>query len=290
MLLIDYSQLVIGAAQWWHSKEKSPMDMDLMRRLTLTGILDVKEKLRAYGEEVVLCMDSKQYWRRDIFPHYKGKRKANRAKQQESRSFDWKTFYECFDQMKREIAENLPIKCVEVEGAEADDVIATLARLYGPHKPVCIVSADNDFVQIQQNLCPSVKQWSSMARKFITPENQDYDLFEHVVRGDTGDGVPNILSDDDTFMNEEKRQTPIRAKTIEQWRSFGLAQPDKFCNSLETLERFERNKRLIDFRCIPEELASAIVNKYNEALPPKGKTFNYMIMHRLNKIMERGGF
>lgn len=288
MLLIDFSQLVISAAQRWAAKDKTPIDMDLMRRLTLDSILDMKEKHKAYAEEIVLCMDARHYWRRDVFPHYKGKRKKNRAKQQEAGSFDWATFYKHFDQMKQELRENFSMRCIEVDKAEADDVIATLCLVWAPHRDICIVSSDTDFVQIQQNISPKIKQWSNAVKKYITPANQEYDLFEHVVRGDADDGVPNILSEDDTFMNDEKRQTPIRATSVQSWAHFGLASPDKFCNSLEMLERFERNRKLIDLRCIPQEVVKSIVDVYNNTIPVTGKQFNYMIKNRLHRLMDRG--
>jgi hypothetical protein len=36
--------------------------------------------------------------------------------------------------------------------------------------------------------------------------------FEHIIKGDATDGIPNILSADDTFAVDGKRQKPLAAK------------------------------------------------------------------------------
>jgi len=284
MLLIDMSNLAFGTMIDYCSKTKEKPDIDLARRLIISRIADIKTKLKAYSDEIVLCYDGRRYWRRQLFPEYKGKRAEGREKM----DFDWDMFFPVYEQLKEELKEYFPWKSIQVEGAEADDVIAVLAMIYGNQIDVCIWSSDHDYIQIQQNVCPKVKQYSGYHKKFLTPKNKSYDMFEHVVKGDTGDGIPNILSDDDTFITKGKRQKSITKLKLEEWSKFGLAQPEKFCPDFETLKRFERNMTLVDFRRIPDEIKSEIANAYQLTEVVKGKMFSYLAANRLTKLMSSG--
>lgn len=286
MLLIDMSNLVFSAASDYHRRTGDQMDINLLRHIVLSTLKSTKDKLRVYADEIVLCFDSRNYWRRQMFPHYKGKRKENRDKDK----MDWQALFNAYTQLKVELKENFPFHCIEVDTAEADDIIAVLVTRFAPLKDICIASSDGDFIQLQQNVCPKIKQWSLYHKKFITPKNQQYDLFEHICRGDDGDGVPNILSDDDTFVDPLKRQKPVMAKKLQEWCKAGIAQPERFCLDVPMLRRFERNKTLIDLRCVPEEVAAKIVEAYDTSVPPKGMIFSYMVANRLTKLMSAGSF
>ena len=181
------------------------------------------------------------------------------------------------------------MKCVEVEGAEGDDVIAIIATRYANVKDIVIVSADKDLIQIQQYISSNVKQYSPYLKKFLTPKNSDYDLFEHVVRGDRGDGVTNILSPEDSFVNGQ-RQKPIRSEKIEEWKKHGLENPEFFCENEEQLRRFVQNRTVIDLRKIPDDIANKIVDVYNMAEVPRGKMHTYLTANRLAKILTAGGW
>lgn len=286
ILVIDFSNLVFSAVLDFHAKTKEQVDMSVIRNLCIDRMKTLKNKLKDHAGEIVIAFDSRHYWRKDIFPMYKGKRKAARDKS----TFDWDAFFPMLDQFKAELREFFPIKCIEVHGAEADDIMAVLASRFGPHQGVCLVTSDNDMIQIQQHVCDRVKQWSPWHKKFLTPKNAEYDLFEHICNGDGGDGVPNILSDDDTFMNEGKRQKPMKKAKLAEWGKYGMNQPEYFCPDAAALDRFARNRKLIDLRCIPEELSAKIVDAYDNTEVPKGKMFTYLTANRLTKILKDGGF
>lgn len=285
LLLIDASNLVFSTVIEYHRRTKDQIDMSLVRNLVLDRLISVKNRLKTY-EEIVLCFDGKSYWRKKFFPFYKAKRAAAR----DADSFDWDAFFKFYDQLKTEIRESVPVKCLEVVGAEADDLIATLCKVYGPHTDICIVSSDKDFIQVQQFICPRVKQWSLFHAKFLTPKNAEYDLMEHIIKGDTGDGIPNILSDGDTLVSEDKRQKPVKKAFLDECKRAGIGYPEKFCKTFEQLENFNRNMKLIDLRQIPEELTSVIVQAYNNAACPKGKFFNYCVANKLTRFLSNGGF
>lgn len=281
------SNIVFSQVLDFHAKTKEQVDIHVVRNLCIGKMKDLKLKLKDYADDIVLAFDSRHYWRKDIFPYYKGKRKEGRDKS----TFDWTAFFPMYDQFKLELREFFPVKCIEVQGAEADDIMAVLSSRYGPHTPVCIVTSDNDMIQVQQHVCSQVKQWSPWHRKFLTPKNAEYDLFTHICNGDAGDGVPNILSDDDTFMADpKKRQKPLKKDKVKEWAKHGITGPEYFCPNAEALDRFHRNRNLIDLRLIPEDLAAKIVDAYETAVPNSGKMFTYLTANRLSKILKEGGF
>lgn len=284
MLIIDMSNLVFSQVLDFHQKTKEQADLQLIRNLVLDKMIQIKSKTGKYADEIVCAFDSRHYWRKDIFPYYKGKRKEQRA----ASSFDWGKFFPLYDEFKQEIKDYFPVKYIEVYGAEADDIMAVLGQTYGPLGNVCIVTSDKDMIQIQ-HMCPLVKQWSPWHAKFLTPKNADYNLFEHIVKGDVGDGVPNILSDDDTFMNPDKRQKPITKAKLAEWSLYGINQAPMFCPTAEALDKFTRNKKLIDLREVPTSLAEEINDAYTNAVIPRGKMFTYLTANRLTKILKEGG-
>jgi len=285
MLLIDMSNLVFSQVLQDYSSTKQQPDMKVLRILVLGALSRHKARLKEY-DEITLCFDGKQYWRRGIFAPYKGQR----ANQRDKDDFDWDAFFPLYDEFKKELAENLPVRCLQVQHAEADDLIAVISKVYGPHTPICILSSDKDFIQIQQTICPKIKQWSLFHGKFLTPRNTEYNLVEHIVKGDEGDGIPNMLSDGDTFMVKEKRQKPVTKVLLAAATAAGLGQPEKFCKTFEVLEAFKRNQKLIDLREIPDDLQQEIVDAFDAAPVAKGDVFNYYVKNRLSKLLANGKF
>lgn len=284
MILFDMSNIVFSTALDYNNKTGEEITMSLLRHLIINKLIAERKRLKDYDDEVVLCFDSRHYWRKDVFPYYKASRRDDR----ESSKFDWDTFFKHYDQLKQELREYFPVKCVEVHGAEADDIMAILAARFGNDTNVVIVSADNDLVQIQETICPKVKQWSPYTRKWLKP-GKNYSLFEHVLRGDRGDGIPNILSDDDCIV-KGVRQKAMKTKDLESWRKYGLMEPENFCKDAAMLDRFVRNRTLIDLRKIPTQLATDIVKAYEEAKPATGKMFGYLTANRLTRILADGGW
>ena len=286
MILFDMSNIVFSTVLDYHEKTREQMTPMLLRALVIGKLITEKNKHKGADDEIVFCFDSRRYWRKEQFKYYKAKRKEDREKS----TFDWDTFFMLYDQLKQDFRDYFPVKCIEVDGAEADDVMAILAMRYGPLGNVVIVSADKDLIQIQDVICPKVKQYSPYHKKFLTPATKGYSLFEHVVRGDVDDGVPNILSDDDVIVTPGARQRPLKTADVERWKKYGLDQPEHFCKDAAMLDRFVRNRNMIDLRRIPDELAQRIVEAYDAAVPVKGKLFTYFTANRLGRILSQGGW
>lgn len=282
MILIDFSQVIFSEALDFYSKSNEQIEMPLLRHLALSKIMDLKNKFKKYSDEIVICLDGQNYWRKQIFPYYKQQRKL----QQEKTKFDWDSFFENFNQLKQEFKDNLPFKIIEVESAEADDIIAVLCFNFAKTKDIIIVSSDKDLLQLQAVYNLPIKQYSPYHEKFIDAKSQNYDLFVHIVKGDSSDGIPNILSDDDVFLQKDKRQKPISTKKLDEWRHFGDG-TGLFCESVEQLEKFNRNQKLIDMRFIPKEIEENIIDAYNN-VQVNSNLFDYMVKHRLRKLLEKG--
>ena len=224
-----------------------------------------------YGQMIVCC-DSGAVWRKKIFPYYK----ASRAKSRSESSIDWNEFFGLLNQIRDEIRDHLPYKVIHLQGAEADDVIATLTKFAS--EKVMIVSSDHDFVQLQKYA--KVEQFSPMTKKAILEANPIRALQIKILQGDTGDGVPNILSDDDTFVTEGKRQKPLTSKKIDQ-----LLKDVPHTNS-----NFRRNRTMIDFTCIPAEIEKEILQAYEQSItrPSSNKQIlNYLMEKRCSQLTQR---
>ena len=196
MILVDYSQVAIASIMAQTRGENTP-DEDLVRHIILNNIRLIRNKFKNDYGEIVLCCDAGNYWRKDIFPHYKASRKT---KQQKS-DFDWNALFNILGKVREEIREFFPYKVLNVERCEADDVIATIAKRAAesfPVEDVLIVSSDKDFQQLQKH--GNVKQWNPIKKAFVKCSDPEKFLQDLIIRGDSGDGVPNSLSDDDCFV------------------------------------------------------------------------------------------
>ena len=253
------------------------IDENMVRHMILNSIrMYRKEHHNEYGE-VVLTWDSKHSWRRDYFPEYK----ASRRKGREESDLDWDVIFGTLNKIRNEIKENFPYKYLEVFGAEADDIIGFLCEENKDEK-IMIISGDKDFIQLQKY--PNVRQWSPITKKDVNGFNPTTYLKEHILKGDTSDGVPNVLSPDNTFV-DGLRQRPLSRKKIQSWLIGGGSDWND-----EVKRNFQRNSTLIDLSRTPEELKNQIRLEYNNA--PHGdrsKLLNYFMQNKLKELTENIG-
>jgi len=276
LILIDYNQVAIANLMEQIGSSRTAVDESLVRHMILNTIRTYVKKFKeSHGPEVVIACDNKKYWRRDIFPYYK----AHRRKARESSGHDWTSIFEVLHKIKEELRIHSPYKVIDVDTAEADDIIAVLATRYSGTDKVMILSSDKDFAQLQK--FPNVEQYSPIMKKYIKEQFPALQLKQMVIRGDKGDGIPNILSKDETFV-EGVRQKPITEVKIIQW----LNQPaEDFCNA-DMLRNFKRNEMLIDLTQIPESLKESIIDTYtNTKVHTRQEFLNYMIANRLTNLI-----
>lgn len=286
MILVDLNQVMISNLMMQlgnHTDAK--IEEGLVRHMVLNAIRSYKQKFgEEYGEIVIAC-DDKNYWRRKIYPYYK----ANRKKAREESEIDWTSIFECFNKIREELKEYFPYRVLKVETAEADDIISTLVHhngallMTGNAEKILILSGDKDFIQLQKFV--NVRQYDPVRKKFISHNNPDVYLKEHILKGDSGDGVPNFLSADDVFISGG-RQKPVRQKNLDKWVT---QTPEEFCDQ-NMLRGYKRNEALVDLSKIPVEVYNTILAQYNEQEgKKKGDLFNYFIKFKLKNLMENIG-
>ena len=273
MILIDYSAISF-AAVLAQQKYIEDFNVDILRHIILNSILSFKKKFSDEYGELVLCMDGPNSWRKDIFPYYK----ANRKKMKEDNSEFWDDLHTTINVITSEFKTEIPFKMIKVDRAEGDDVIAVLAQKYpGPH---IIISNDKDFIQLLS--IPDLKIYAPVKKTFINHQHPDMFLKEQIIRGDNGDGIPNVFSDDDTFVNPDKRQKPIFSKNLKNW----LNAP--FSSFVDVPDNLERNNKCINFKEIPSSLEEKIVEEFTAPWekPKANEMYNYFVKHRMKNMIE----
>lgn len=283
MIIIDFNQVMISNLMMQLGNHTNvPIEEGLFRHMVINSLRSYKQKFGVeYGDIVIAC-DDKNYWRKQIFPYYK----ANRKKNRDASELNWNQIFDIFNKIKQEIREYFPYKVIQVESAEADDIIASLVKehgtdLNGPFK-ILILSGDKDFVQLQTY--GNVKQYDPVRKRWISHDNPQRYLIEHILKGDIGDGVPNVLSDDDTFVTD-KRQKPLTQKKINKIFNDGVVMLDSVAD-----RNFMRNKQMVDLSMVPENIRVEVINKYStETNNDRSKLFNYFIEHKLKLLMENIG-
>ena len=254
---------------------KLAVDENLVRHMVLNTIRANIRKFREYGEVIIAC-DNKRYWRREVFPPYKAHRKKARA----DSGHDWGKIFECLNKVRDELKTQSPYRVLDVNGAEADDVIGVLTRKFAPTQKIMILSSDKDFVQLQMN--SNVSQYSPTMKKTIKSDNPTAQLKELIITGDKGDGIPNILSEDTCIIDG------IRQKAITKVRLSEMMNTVIPVDGTDTLKRnWSRNQQLIDLSYIPETIVQSILDTYENTKPASRQQFmNYMIANRLKNLLE----
>lgn len=237
------------------------------------------------NSEVVIAIDSSS-WRKKEFKYYKAKRKLARAKSK----YDMNIMFAGLNKTIKELKEYFPYKTIQVHNAEADDIIGTLVCYFkNSGRKIIIISRDRDFMQLQR--VPRVTQFDPVSRKWIKCDDPYHYLTSHIISGDSGDGIPNILSDEDTFVANNKRQKTCGEKKIGQILDQGLK--EFFKENEGTEDRYNKNRKLVELSeaMIPEELREEIIflfNNYKKSdMKPYMKLIKYFSENEhLSKLSE----
>ena len=291
MIVIDYNQVAIGAFMAEiRGRTDVEINLPLLRHMIVNTIRSYNKKHREEFGGLVIACDNRHYWRRKVFPYYKAGRKASR----ESSGMDWSSIFESLNIIRDELSEVFPYPVIDVDGAEADDVIGTLAAysqtigepglLFEDEitpEPYLIISGDHDFKQLQKY--SNVKQWAPAQKKWVTlPETAEQYLMEHIIKGDKGDGIPNMLSADDVFV-KGVRQSPVRKKVLAEWK---LMSPEDFVTG-ETAHGWNRNRLLIDLSKTPQDIKDDIINSYTtQTNKDKTSLLDYFNKNNMRTMVE----
>lgn len=281
MIVVDMSQVMLSNIMMQLGNHtNADIEEGMVRHMVLNSLRSYKIKFGDEYGEIVIATDSKNYWRKQLFPYYK----ANRKKKQEASEINWKAIFECLNKIREELKHVFPYRVVDIESAEADDIIGTLCKAFGnTNEKILVLSGDKDFIQLQR--FNNVKQYDPVRKKYISHNNPDKFLKEHIIKGDSGDGVPNFLSPDNCLVVGD-RQKPITTKKLEIWVN---QEPERFCTEL-MLRNYKRNEQLIDLNMIPEHISTRIMESFNNQKGKKAnKLMDYFIANRLKNLMENIG-
>ena len=255
------------------------LEENMVRHMVLNSLRSYRQKFSTEFGEMVIACDNTNCWRKKVFPYYK----ANRKKNQEKSEMDWNSIFECMNKIRSELKEFFPYRVIDIETAEADDIIGTLVSKFGQElntgENILILSGDKDFIQLHKY--NNVKQYDPTRKKWISHANPDMFLKEHIMKGDAGDGVPNVLSSDNCFVVGE-RQKPLTQKRLSQYMGLDPSQ-------YETIiaKNYERNAKLIDLSYTPDEIRTKVMEQYeSQKGKDRSKLWNYFIANKLKNLME----
>jgi 5'-3' exonuclease len=278
MIIVDFSQVMFSnlMANIRPYSHNEVFDENMLRHMILNSLQSYRQKfVHEYGELVIAC-DSHNYWRKSFFPHYK----ANRKKLLDNFNLDWDVIFKSFNKIKGELKENFPYKVLEIETAEADDIVGTLVQAID--EQALILSGDHDFIQLQiQN---NVKQYDPIRKKWITDDNPNKYLLEHIMKGDAGDGIPSILCEDDYYVNEDRQIKRLTQKKIND-----LMNKNKEEWPTELQRNFDRNSSLISLldKRIPLEIRNKIIDEYSYYHENgRNKLMPYFIKYKLKNLLD----
>jgi 5'-3' exonuclease len=278
MILIDLNQVCI-ANILQEIKQLKKIEPLLVKHMILSTLLFYRRKFRDQYGDLVICCDSKKSWRRDIFPFYKANRKSTRAKD----DIDWNGIFEVINSITQDLKSKFPYAVISVDQAEADDIIGVLSKNYYRNEKIMIVSSDKDFLQLQKYY--SVEQYSPTQKKLLQSSSPYQYLKEHIMKGDRGDGIPNFLSDDDTYVTDKRSKKILKTK-LEAWKNLD---PTEFCNE-KMMRGWKRNQQLVDLSHTPQDIKQKIVDQYDTyEYNQRDKLLNYFIQNKLRNLIEHIG-
>ena len=278
-ILVDYNQVILAslfASIGNHTDVAA--DENIIRHMFLNSIRANRKKFTEEYGEIVICADGKNTWRREAYPYYK----ANRKKSRDESGMDWAALFEIMNTIRDELREYFPYKVIHIDHCEADDIIGTVIHEYGSELNIgaekfLVLSGDKDYIQLQNYA--NVDQYDPIRKRWIRNDNPHQYLKEHILKGDTGDGVPNILSADNCLAVGE-RQKAMTKKRMALY-SEGTDQMDE-----ETLRRYYRNKMMIDLSEIPQKYQDMIMSEYNQNKDiGRKELFNFFVKKKLKHLI-----
>ena len=278
MILVDLNQVMIASMMAQLGRhQNAQVDENMLRHMVLNSLRANRIKFKDEFGELIICCDDTNYWRKDVYPYYKASRKKDRDKSE----MDWNSIFVALNKVRSELKEFFPYKVIQISRTEADDIIGAIVHKEGTvlntGEKILILSGDKDYIQLHKYA--NVQQYDPVKKRHVKHSNPDQYLEEHILKGDKGDGVPNVLSSDDTFVMN-KRQLPLTKKKIETFKDINSM-------SSEVSRNYFRNKKLIDLSEIRTDIHEKIMEEYAiESTNDRSKLFNYFMKNRLKLLME----
>lgn len=215
------------------TKEIEEDDMSFIYHMELKSLFNV---LKTYSN-VYICKEGNNSlkWRKSVFSGYKENRKETKA------SDEYKLFMSSLPKLEQ-VLEDLPVKILRADFAEADDIIhAMVEKYHNDYDKILILSSDKDLVQLKNYYGDNIDVYN-MARKKYIDKNKNI-VLEKAIVGDASDGIPGIPG--------------IGIKTFEKI----IADKDEWNKKIKNgkLEMLKRFINIIDLRKFPNEYKQNIL-------------------------------
>lgn len=276
---MDFNQVILASLfQAVGNHTNIDIDENVIRHMFLNSVRMNRKKFNQEYGEIIICADGKNTWRRDAYPYYK----ANRKKTRDKSDLDWNKVFNIMNVIRDEMREFFPYKVIHIDHCEADDIIGTIIHNEGTEmntgaEKYLVLSADKDFIQLQTYA--NVDQYDPIRKRWLTDNNPTQFLEEHIIKGDSGDGVPNILSPDNCLAVGE-RQKPMTQKRMALYRGTNENMDE------ETIARYNRNKKMIDLNEVPQKYKDMIMVEYTrEETVGRSQLFNFFITKKLKNLV-----
>lgn len=313
LILVDFNQIALANIFIFMGDLKNADEkemLDICRHGIINTLISYKKKFGAEYGDLIITADAGNYWRKDVFPEYK----ANRYKDKEESDFNWELAWKCLNQVRDEIQAIFPWRFLRVKRCEADDIIAVLCKysqdneyitsgLIDEPQPMLIISSDGDDAQL--GIYENIRQWCPKKKTYLPRKSKkDLKLYmvDHVVKGDTGDGVPNIFMRSTFFLDrkEKERQKTVTQKILDSFLEHGIDAIDLLPKEKDESEkdyqerlkqirmRYVQNKTVVLFEHIPDYISESILQYYHDN-PSTGTLDNvrkYFIKNRMRLLME----
>jgi 5'-3' exonuclease len=257
MILVDFSHLYNRGV--YANRDAVIENPNFVPHIVLNMILNVAEKFGySKSNPIVLAIDSKPSWRHVYFDKNKGKfegyesltYKGHRVRDEE---IDWDTIKTLNKHVTDSLRDNSDFHVVQVPFAEADDIIAVIAKDCAKRKENCwVISSDKDFKQLQVD--PYVQIYDPVKQIIIPPVNIDQFKKIHIIAGDKSDGIPAIKA-----RVAEKTAEKMLPTLIETLKTDPIMK-----------QKYIFNRALIDFDFIPPALVGDIQAASETSYNPTG--------------------
>lgn len=195
MVLIDYSHLqarnmyiaiVNAKPRKVNGKLVTEEFIKMFYHQMLASLRLISRSFKDYGE-IVICVDARSYWRKDIYSEYKGHRKKDR----DESDIDFDEFHAFAGKFLQVLEDEFPYTVVRADKAEADDIIGILAKHFAKTENTICVSSDKDMKQILEY---GAELYDPITKKHVNMTAQQLKEWkiEHILCGDDGDNIPHI--------------------------------------------------------------------------------------------------
>lgn len=209
VILIDFGLFLHRAVFGWNaSLQKSKTNKNILvlpaTYLALSMLIASLNKIGVdIDDEVIVAIDGKNNWRKEVDSQYK----ANRAGLRKKSGIDWYKKYGEFNDFLDTLNMATPFHFIKIDRLEADDIIA-LACQYYKDKEKIIVSSDSDFEQLV--VYPNVKLFSPVTKKYKIIDNP-YQVLEKKIKKEYAD---NLTSEIKTRADYNRRKLLVNLMTL----------------------------------------------------------------------------